>query len=47
LMWLYYWKVFQWTQDFQYSFFPRMEEKYKIFLAKILSGKTALKNILK
>ena len=43
LMWLYYWKVFQWTQDFQYSFFPRMEEKYKIFLAKILSGKTAWK----
>jgi multidrug efflux pump subunit AcrB len=43
LMWLYYWKVFQWTQDFQYSFFPRMEEKYKIFLAKILSGKVAWK----
>ena len=43
LMWLYYWKVFQWTQDFQHSFFPRMEEKYKIFLAKILSGKNAWK----
>ncbi len=43
LMWLYYWKVFQWTQDFQYSFFPRMEEKYKIFLAKILTGKNAWK----
>ena len=43
LMWLYYWKIFQWTQDFQYSFFPRMEEKYKIFLAKILSGKFAWK----
>jgi multidrug efflux pump subunit AcrB len=43
LMWLYYWKVYQWTQDFQYSFFPKMEEKYKIFLAKILSGKVAWK----
>ncbi|BDB56481.1 efflux RND transporter permease subunit [Flavobacterium ammonificans] len=43
LMWLYYWKIFQWTQDFQYSFFPKMEEKYKIFLAKILSGKVAWK----
>ena len=42
-MWLYYWKIFQWTQDFQYSFFPKMEEKYKIFLAKILSGKVAWK----
>lgn len=43
LMWLYYWKVFQWTQDFQHSFFPRMEEKYKLFLAKILTGKNAWK----
>lgn len=43
LMWLYYWKIFQWTQDFQYSFFPRMEEKYKLFLAKILTGKNAWK----
>ena len=43
LMWLYYWKIYQWTQDFQYSFFPRMEEKYKIFLAKILTGKNAWK----
>ncbi len=43
LMWLYYWKVFQWTQDFQHNFFPRMEEKYKLFLAKILTGRNAWK----
>lgn len=41
LMWLYYAKLYQWTQDFQHSFFPRMEEKYKIMLAKILNGKSA------
>ena len=41
LMWLYYWKIFQWTQDFQHSFFPRMEDRYKIFLAKILTGRKA------
>lgn len=40
-MWVYHLKVFQWTQDFQHSFFPRMEEKYKIFLAKILTGQKA------
>lgn len=39
LMWLYKLKLYQWTQDFQHSFFPRMEEKYKTFLAKILTGK--------
>ncbi len=39
LMWLYKVKLYQWTQDFQHSFFPRMEEKYKIFLAKILTGR--------
>jgi len=39
LMWLYHLRLFQWTQDFQHNFFPRMEEKYKIFLAKILTGK--------
>jgi multidrug efflux pump len=39
LMWLYKWKLYQWTQDFQHSFFPRMEEKYKLFLGKILTGK--------
>ncbi len=41
LMWLYKWKLYQWTQDFQHDFFPRMEEKYKNFLAKILTGRTA------
>ncbi|WP_394760319.1 efflux RND transporter permease subunit, partial [Flavobacterium sp.] len=41
LMWLYHLKLYQWTQDFQHSFFPRMEEKYKSFLAKILTGKRA------
>jgi multidrug efflux pump len=41
LMWLYRIKLYQWTQDFQHSFFPRMEDKYKSFLAKILTGKRA------
>ena len=41
LMWLYKWKLYQWTQDFQHSFFPRLEEKYKRFLAKILTGKNS------
>lgn len=39
LMWLYRIKIYQWTQDFQHSFFPRMEERYKTFLRKILSGR--------
>ena len=41
LMWLYKIKLYQWTQDFQHSFFPRMENKYKSFLAKILTGRRA------
>lgn len=41
LMWLYYWKLYQWTQDFQHSFFPRMEKNYQVFLAKVLQGKRA------
>ncbi len=41
LMWLYKIKIYQWTQDFQHSFFPRMEEKYKVFLGKILTGKAS------
>jgi multidrug efflux pump subunit AcrB len=41
LMWLYKIKLYQWTQDFQHSFFPKMEEKYKLFLAKILTGRRA------
>ncbi|PVX45594.1 multidrug efflux pump subunit AcrB [Flavobacterium sp. 103] len=40
-MWLYKLKLYQWTQDFQHSFFPRMEDKYKTFLAKILTKKRA------
>ena len=41
LMWLYKIKLYQWTQDFQHGFFPRMENKYKSFLGKILTGKNA------
>jgi len=41
LMWLYKLKLYQWTQDFQHSFFPRMEENYKVFLSKILTKKRA------
>ena len=41
LMWLYKLKLYQWTQDFQHRFFPRMEDKYKSFLAKILTGRRA------
>ncbi len=41
LMWLYKLKLYQWTQDFQHSFFPKMEDKYKSFLSKILTGKKA------
>jgi multidrug efflux pump subunit AcrB len=41
LMWLYKIKLYQWTQDFQHNFFPRMEDKYKNFLAKILTGRKA------
>ena len=41
LMWLYKLKLYQWTQDFQHNFFPKMEEKYKNFLAKILTGSKA------
>jgi multidrug efflux pump subunit AcrB len=41
LMWLYKLKIYQWTQDFQHSFFPKMEEKYKNFLAIILTGRKA------
>jgi multidrug efflux pump len=41
LMWLYKWKMYQWTQDFQHSFFPRLEEKYKRFLRTILNGRNA------
>ncbi len=41
LMWLYRIKIYQWTQDFQHSFFPNLEEKYKLFLRKILTGRNS------
>ncbi len=41
LLWLYKLKLYGWTQSFQHSFFPKMEEKYKHFLDKILTGKKA------
>ena len=41
LMWLYKWKLYQWTQDFQHSFFPSLEEKYKRLLAVLLTGRNA------
>ena len=41
LMWLYKLKLYQWTQDFQHSFFPKMEQKYSNFLSKILTGRRA------
>ncbi len=41
LMWLYKIKLYQWTQDFQHGFFPKMEDKYKNFLSKILVGNKA------
>ena len=41
LMWLYKIKLYQWTQDFQHSFFPKMEKKYQSFLRKILTGRNA------
>ncbi|TRX01313.1 efflux RND transporter permease subunit [Flavobacterium gawalongense] len=37
LMWLYKLKIYQWTQDFQHNFFPKMEDRYQNFLAKILT----------
>jgi multidrug efflux pump subunit AcrB len=40
-MWLYRIRIYKWTQDFQHSFFPRMEERYKRFLRKILTGRRA------
>ena len=41
LMWLYKIKLYQWTQDFQHSFFPRMEKSYQRFLSRILTGRNA------
>jgi multidrug efflux pump len=42
LMWLYRIKIYQWTQDFQHSFFPKLEDKYKHFLAWLLTGKRSV-----
>ncbi|MDI1317940.1 efflux RND transporter permease subunit [Flavobacterium sp.] len=41
LMWLYKVKLYQWTQDFQHSFFPKLEKKYQAFLSKILTGRNS------
>jgi len=41
LMWLYKIRLYKWTQDFQHGFFPRMEDRYKRFLARILTGRRA------
>jgi len=41
LMWLYKWRLYKWTQDFQHGFFPRMEQRYMRFLNKILTGRKA------
>ncbi|HLA56841.1 MAG TPA: efflux RND transporter permease subunit [Flavobacterium sp.] len=40
-MWLYKIRIYKWTQDFQHSFFPRMEQRYMSFLRKILTGSRA------
>jgi multidrug efflux pump subunit AcrB len=41
LIWCYHLFLFKATQDFQHSFFPRLEAKYQVFLGKILNGKRA------
>ncbi len=41
LLWCYHLFLFKATQDFQHSFFPRLEAKYQVFLGKILNGKRA------
>jgi len=41
LMWLYKIKLYQWTQDFQHGFFPKMEKNYQTFLTKVLTGRNA------
>ena len=42
LMWAYHLFLYKATQDFQHSFFPRLEAKYQVFLGKILTGKRAV-----
>lgn len=41
-MWLYHFFIYKWTQDFQHSFFPKLENKYQVFLGKILTTKRAI-----
>ena len=41
-MWAYHLFLFKATQDFQHSFFPKLEAKYQVFLGKILNGKRAV-----
>jgi multidrug efflux pump len=41
-MWAYHLFLFKATQDFQHSFFPRLEAKYQVFLDKILKGKRSV-----
>jgi multidrug efflux pump subunit AcrB len=38
-MWFYHKFLFRWTQDFQHSFFPRLEEKYSKYLGSLLHDK--------
>jgi multidrug efflux pump len=42
LMWCYNLFLYKATQDFQHSFFPKLEAKYQVFLGKILTGKRAV-----
>ncbi len=42
LLWAYHLFLFKATQDFQHSFFPKLEAKYQVFLGKILTGKRAV-----
>ncbi len=45
-MWLYYKFLYNATQHFQFSFFPRMEVKYQNFLRKILTPKRAFISLI-
>ncbi len=46
LIWAYHFFIFKWTQDFQHSFFPRLEVKYQNFLHKILHKKAAITSFI-
>ena len=45
-MWLYHFFIYKWTQDFQHSFFPKLENKYQVFLGKILTTKRAVSALI-